>query len=161
MRGDWSWLKEAFDLQDWKQGDSHKGVCFRCPATCGLFDWKDSSLGSRWRGVRRTTHAAFMADLIIRMAFISEIFNFHGFQLEYVTLDFMHLVDLGVCQIVLGVILWELFLHVGGLVTKPDEGCGILLTLIKHFAQHAKTAAPINNLTLSMIRQSAAKPFEV
>jgi hypothetical protein len=157
LRGDWSWLKEAFDLQDWAQGGASKGVCFKCPANCGNLDWKDSTLQAAWRSVPRTTHQSFMTDRLLRGGFISKIWNFPGVELDCISLDLMHIADLGVTQYVLGSLMWEFFLHVGGLVSKPRPGCGVILTLIRHFSKHLGVESPINNLTISMFRPSAAK----
>ena len=158
MRRDWSWLKEAFDLQGWAQGSASQRVCFKCPADCGRFNWRDSSLQAAWRSVPRITHQSFMTDRLLREAFVSEIWNFPGFQLEYVSLDWMHIADLGVTQIVLGSLMLECFVQVGGLTFKPGPACGILLTLIKRFSKHLGVQPPINALTINMFRPNASKP---
>ena len=77
--------------------------------------------------------------------------------MEYFGIDFMHCGDLGVTQYFLGAVLLTLFLELGGQITKRQEACGKLLTLIKMFARHLGVDAPINALTLTMFRASASK----
>ena len=69
----------------------------------------------------------------------------------------MHIADLGVTQLVLGSLMWEFFVQVGGLTSKPGPACGILLTLIKRFSKHLGVQSPINALTIGMFRPNASK----
>ena len=101
-----------------------------------------------------------MADRLLQGSFISGIFSFIGFRLEYVSLDFMHIADLGVTQYFLGAVLWEVFLFLDGIVSRPGAAMGRIMTLIKLMAKELKTQAPISTLTLSMFRSSATKPVK-
>ena len=85
------------------------------------------------------------------------MFAFAGFRYEYLSIDFMHVADLSVALYVIGPILWELFLEVGGNVTLSEEDCSILLNLIRHFAKYLGMESPINKLTIGMSKH-ASKP---
>ena len=85
------------------------------------------------------------------------MFAIPGFLLDFFGVDFMHCADLGVTQYFLGAVFFTLFLELGGVITRWQEACGKLLTLIKMFARNLGMGAPINNLTITMFRTAKGK----
>ena len=158
VRGDWSWHKQNADLQDWVQSTrTEKPVCWVCPANCCSFPYWDASLHANWRSQPRTTHATFITNRLATNSYVSGMFSIPGFLLDYFGIDFMHCGDLGVTQYFLGAVFFTLFLELGGMVSRWQEACGKLLTLIKMFARHLGMDAPINHLTLTMLRSDKGK----
>jgi hypothetical protein len=156
-RGDWSWHKQCADLQDWVQSSvKPKAVCWLCQANNHDLPYWDASKEAKWRFRPRTTHATFIASRLATNSYISGIFSIPGFVLDYFGVDFMHVADLGVTQYFLGAVLFTLFLEMGGVISRPGEACGKLMTLIKMFARKVGIDAPINTLTLTMFRASAS-----
>ena len=157
-RGDWAWHKQSADLQDWVQSSTtDKPVCWMCPANCRGFPYWDASLHANWRRQPRTTHATFIACRLATNAYVSGMFSIPGFLLDFFGVDFMHCADLGVTQYFLGAVFFTLFLELGGVITRWQEACGKLLTLIKMFARNLGMGAPINNLTITMFRTAKGK----
>jgi hypothetical protein len=83
-----------------------------------------------------------------------------GFRLEYVTIDLMHVSDLGILQYLLGNIMFEAFKHFGGLVTMPAEGLGSVMAVLRVCARELKVPMPINDLTIGMIKRDS-KPVKL
>ena len=142
-RGDWSWLKQALSLQGWKEAGR---VCFKCPCTASQM--REFSLSASWRHAV-FNHARFLSDLEGRYM---PLLGLPGFQLVWIMGDMMHNGCLGVVQYVVGNILWVMFGKVGGLVTRPEQGLCLLLSLIHQASKALGITAPINSLTLGMIR---------
>ena len=122
--GDWSWMKQAHNLNGWEQG-KNKNVCFLCPANCSDKPFTDPSLRAQWRRFPRWTNSTYITTQLQQFGYLSAVFAFAGFTYGYFSIDFMHVADLGVAQYVIGSILWELFLEVGGKVARSEEGCSI------------------------------------
>ena len=82
------------------------------------------------------SHTTWFLEQIAMAYYICGIFNVPGFQLDYVIIDIMHCLDLGVTQVLLGNVLYELFIMMGGLVTRPAPTLANL-TIIVHTAARA------------------------
>ena len=70
---------------------------------------------------------------------MSGLFDVPGFVIAMVSIDLMHVSDLGILQVLLGNVLFELFKQVGGLITEPLEGLSRLNLMI---AAAAKRVSP-------------------
>ena len=90
---------------------------------------------------------------------MSAIWEFPGFHLSFVKPDWMHVVDLGILGYLLGDILWELFVALGGVHSRGKQACSKLENLLVMCAARLGMDRPIHSLTVLMIRGSAtAKP---
>ena len=65
------------------------------------------------------SHAIFIQLCFLKGSKISGLFDILGLRLEHVSIDLMHVGDLGVLLHLLGTIPYELFLEMGGMITKP------------------------------------------
>ena len=105
-------------------------------------------------------HKEYIAWCIAEHRFISMVFSFPGFELDYVVLDWMHIADLGVSLYMLGNSMWYLFKNKmhgkhTNLVSSNDTCVGIVVFLkmaTKNLQSNKKAEPPINKLTLAMFR---------
>jgi len=147
-KGDWQWMKQGLGLTGWRGEGPQKRICWLCTANCGDCPWTDASLGAKWRtGVG--SHATCLASVYFSNQYLAGIFAFPGFSADYIVPDWMHCADLGVVQYLLGNILWEVFVSLGGVHSNPHDGCGKLLCMLHVFSDGP---CPINFLTMGMIR---------
>jgi len=86
---------------------------------------------------------------------VAGIFSVPGFDLGMVWIDFMHVVDLGMAQLVVGNVFWELYRATG----SNQDSLADLLRLV-HWAskQHGYETPAINKITVNMIRKEGKKP---
>ena len=73
-------------------------------------------------------------------------------------IDLMHVGCLGIVQYLLGNVLHELFVEMGGTSTNWKETCGHLNMLIKQAARKLDKGPPVNQLTLNMMKSGAKAP---
>ena len=78
--------------------------------------------------------------------------------LACIALDLMHVADLGISQALVGNCLYEWFLSLGGLLSKPLSTLGDMLVIIGVASKHLGFDRPINELTLTMFKQSGKTP---
>ena len=81
-----------------------------------------------------------------------------GFVLSCVTLDLMHVADLGISQALVGNCLYEFFLSLGGVISAPSSTLGDMLTMIGIASKHLGFDRPLNDLTLGMFKQQSKTP---
>ena len=99
----------------------------------------------------------FWASVAAKEQFASGIWSLPGFDLSYCRPDFMHTCCLGIVQDLAGNILWDLFKSLKGTFRQPDGACSKLLNMIKICSHELQAEAPLNNLTVFMIRGAANK----
>ena len=112
---------------------------------------------SMWRSTL-ISDAVFMLRLFESGKHICPLWFLPGFVVSMVCLDLMHVGCLGIVQALGGNILFEMFIKLGGLVTNPMPVVAELVALIKMGAKHLKIQAPVNKLTLAMIKVSGLEP---
>jgi hypothetical protein len=160
FRGDWQFNKQVFNLTGWKGEGVDKRICWKCHANAsdGPLSFKKTSKSALWRQTM-VTNAAFLLGSVLEGSFLSIIFSFPGFVVSYFIADMMHCGELGVLQYLLGNTLFELFLEIGGLITKPSEAISDLLYLIRVSSKAVGFAKPpICDLTMPMIKVSGKAP---
>ena len=74
--------------------------------------------------------------------------------LATITSDFMHVVDLGIAQVLLGNVLFELYEEIG----TNGDALGDLLGLIRWAAKQLNMEPPIGKLTLLMFKSPTKRP---
>jgi hypothetical protein len=149
MRGDWSWMKQAFGLRGWKDA---AGCCYKCLANTTTHPFTDASLYASWRMTLLTT-MLFLQKAMANGDYIPSVFDWPGFLLEFFHPDFMHCVCLGIVQLVLGNIYFELFESLGGVLNNPNDQIGQLLSCIRLAAKNLRVKCPIWGLTLNMMKR--------
>ena len=147
--GDWSWHKQILGMRAWNEGL----MCWLCQQRLDDYDF---SLTAPWRRTQRCMRG-FNASLLIDGAHASNIFALPGFLLEYIKPDWMHCVCLGILQYLLGNVMWELFTEVGGVFSRSQEACAVLLATARMTAKKLGLDAPFNVLTVTMIKPSTKK----
>ena len=145
-RGDWAWLKQALSLQGWKDGNR---VCFRCP--CTKASMREFGLSASWRHTI-FSHRSFVADLV-RANKMMPLLGLPGFQCTWIVSDMMHTGCLGVVPLAIGNFLFEIFVDMGGMVSKPEHGMGLLVSLVHQACKALGIQPPVNTLTFPMLRQ--------
>ena len=86
------------------------------------------------------------------MAFVSCIFSWPGFDIDYVSIDLMHCGCLGVNLYLLGSVIWERFHSMKGKVTKPQVTSSDICRCSKIAAKAIGQARPpTNDLVIGML----------
>ena len=102
---------------------------------------------------------AFWESAACQGQYISQIFAVPGFHLSTIKLDWMHIVCLGILQYLLGNVIWECFIELGGTHSRIRQACSRLYNMIKIYCRHLGVQCPISKLTATMMTASAsAKP---
>ena len=157
-RGDWSWLKQALAFVDWKGEGPLERCCYKCLANHGSLPFTDPTSNALWR-LHELTHKMYIQLAYLQNTYISSLFDVLGFKPEFCSIDLMHCGDLGINLYLLASTLFELFIEMGGLVTKPQEKLGELMELIKSGAKALKMGrSPINKLTMQMVKEPSKSP---
>ena len=160
-RADWAWRKSALGMNGWKQEGPNRRVCFKCHASkSGTHPFTDPSRSATWRGTCVETYL-FLHIALSTGAFVSAIFEWPGWGkhgCSFMEIDLMHVGCLGIVQYLLGNVLHELFVEMGGTSTNWKETCGHLNMLIKQAARKLDKGPPVNQLTLNMMKSGAKAP---
>ena len=91
--------------------------------------------------------------------FVSGLFDLPGFLASFITIDVMHCIDLGILQYLLGNVLYEIFIEMGGRITRPGETIADIMILIKKSNRDIGQAAPpINLMSFPMIKADKKEP---
>ena len=97
-------------------------------------------------------HRAWVAWQLANACFMSCIFSWPGFQIDYLTIDLMHCGCLGTVLYLLGSVIWERFHLMKGLVTKPADTLNDILRFIKIASKEiGQLRPPINDLVIGML----------
>ena len=147
-RGDWPFLKQLFQFPSW----SSTRICWKCTATQETF--KVCHSGAPWRAARLTA-VSFLQELVATGVAPSPLLSCPGFKLDMVCIDWLHTVDLGVAQDILGNLLWESMLLEAG--TRPQQLQGLWSKVKAYYQQH-KPASQLENLTFDMIYKAGRSP---
>ena len=141
-KGDWCHLKQVCGLQGWRATGALLRMCYCCYASWGGVNTAlDASLGASWRNARFQSNAEYMATLRRDAGYVSELFNLPGFIFTMFILDLMHIADLGITQVILGNIIFELILEMGGTIGQPDDAIVNFMNFLR-LACHALDMKP-------------------
>lgn len=156
VRGDWEWFVQALGLTSWRNPSGDSNICWQCDATGTNF--LDASLTAPWRPTCMN-HACWLERQLSRNLRVAGLFALPGFLMKYVVVDWMHTVDLGIAQYLLGNILLELLMLMGGTQSSPEPEISQLLLLIKQMSKQLGCKnPPFHGLTIGMIKRSGANP---
>ena len=153
VRGDWAWYKQVFAFPGW----NNKSICWRCPANRDDKPYWDFSLSAAWRK-GRYSEQEFWSKQRANNVSPSCLFALPGMSLEFVCIDVLHAMDLGVSQDAIGNVLWEA-LTSGMLEGGTLEQCcaSLWAKLRKHYAIF-KSPNRLQNLTVEMIKKVGKGP---
>ena len=154
IRGDWPFLKQLFSVP----GHANHRICWQCCAdkSAGPTSYKQVGLNAAWRQ-NRLASRDFFRILEAQGLTPSPLFGAPGVALEHVVLDWLHIVDLGIAQDLIGNLFHECVL--GGLPgANKKERLLVLWTKLRQFYEAHKTPVRLGELTLEMFEQSGKSP---
>jgi hypothetical protein len=134
VRGDWSWYKSCLQLTGWTGEGPALRVCWKCAANKTDKPFTDASLCAAWRSTK-ISHEGYVAASVALDRPVSGLFSIPGMNLQYISIDWMHCMDLGITLACLGNCLFDMFLHMKGVLSRPGQTIGALLTMIKSAAR--------------------------
>ena len=154
VRGDWPFLKQLFSVPAWNSFQ----ICWMCLADFseGPMDYREVDLRSAWRKNRMDTRQ-FLQFLHEQGIAPSPLFQSPGLLMEHVLLDWLHIVDLGVSQDIIGNFFHEVVLH-GLPGNNKKERLQQLWLKIKAFYAENKSPSKLGELTLEMFEKSGKSP---
>ena len=149
MRADWKAFADIFHLPSWQ----HKaGICMRCNAT--TLTYKDMSSTAEYKQ-SRLTHWQFIERQLTLQRPLAAIYKVPMFNTSLFTLDWLHVVDLGVTASTLGNIFFALLKKLAPTVSEQVQH---LLLLIREFYVKNDIKDGLGNLTLQMIKKDGCSP---
>ena len=150
--GDWVWFKQVFSFKGW----ASEQICWRCEANKSDKPYWDVSPGAAWRKCRLTT-SMLMAALRREGVKLSPLFFVPGFIADFICIDVLHALDLGVTQEVIGNVLFECLGVFAVGRNRVDQVASLFLKLQSHY-KRCGTRNRISNLTVEMIKQADKRP---
>ena len=102
--------------------------------------------------------AQFFQSLAAQGLTPSTLFGCPGLTLDDITLDWLHIVDLGVAQDIIGNLFHECVLKGGIAGANKEERLKILWQKLREFYAAAKPASRLDNLTLEMFERAKQAP---
>ena len=152
--GDWAWLKQFVGLRGWLEGSSRQ-CCWVCGAKFEEGSFDDATLHAEWRGSLHTM-SSFWQEMASENRFCSAVWSIPGLRLEWIRMDFMHMVDLGVTMYVNGNVLWHMYAALGGRryadAADSKATCAKIMGMIRVACRDAKLDGPFIKLQLSRFR---------
>ena len=152
VRGDWPFLKTLFSIPTW----ANHAICWQCYADKDEKTYKDGSINAGWRSARKQWHE-FFDELREKGLSPSPLFSAPGFELRMLVLDWLHIVDLGIAQDLIGSLFAELIR--GGLDgANKAERLKVLWVKLLEFYKSAKVSCKLDNLTQEMFQRDGKSP---
>ena len=149
VRGDWAFYKSVFHVPSW----SSDQICWLCRATRPIgsaFDFR----GKAWRNARYKEDE--FAAILLEAELLSVIFQCPGFIMKYILIDWLHAVDLGVGQTIIGNLFHEVCELLPG--STREDRVGALWQKLKAWYKIHKPPSKLDDLTPLMIKQPGKKP---
>jgi len=149
VRGDWAFFKSVFHLPSW----SSEQICWLCKATKSLGSPLDFR-GKAWKNARY--QEGEFAALLLQLGLLSIIFQSPGFVIKYFLIDWLHAIDLGVSQTVIGNLFHEVCELLPG-STRKDRVNALWPRLKKWFAE-THPPSKLDGLMPEMLKLPGKKP---
>jgi hypothetical protein len=152
LRGDWAFYSQVLGFPNWA---AHR-ICWRCVASKeGATSYLDTGPTAQWR-LGRLTGEQFLAQQRQQGIPPSVIFSSPGCTVESVKIDWLHCMDLGVSQTIMGNVLWELQELQQG--ATAVERVAVLWKRLKEYYRRVGPPAQFQNLSVEMLRQPGKSP---
>ena len=90
--------------------------------------------------------------------YIFPLLGVPGMTIAYIAADLMHCGDLGVVLYLLGNVLYDLFVEMGGTQRNPNQSISNIVNFIKMASKKLHIEPPVNNLSINMIRAKGKRP---
>lgn len=152
VRADWPFLKTLFSIPTWQ----NKEICWRCGADKDVNTYKDGSGNARWRRLRKTA-VQLLEELRQKGIVLSPLFSAPGFEVFMIILDWLHIVDLGIAQDLIGNLFAEL---IRSCLPGPTKAVRLkcLWTKLRAFYKESHTECRLDNLTEEMFQSPGKSP---
>ncbi len=147
-RGDWAWIKKIVGFKGWT---SSNHVCWRCEANHTTVPYWDTKPTARWMR-KRCSQMRFFELVKENNAAISPLFSVPGFHIDYICIDVLHCLDLGVTQDIVGNIFFECLGTFALGRSRKEQMENLTLKLKDHY-KRMKTTNRINVLTIEMVNK--------
>jgi hypothetical protein len=148
VRGDWPFLKQLFQFPGWNS----TRLCWRCKATQDTY--RVCHADAPWRS-QRISAVEFLQELQASGVQPSPLLGCPGFRLDYVAIDWLHTVDLGVSQDILGNVFCEFMATQGG---NKSQQLKTLWQRIRQYYQEVKPSSQLDGLTWDMVQSTGKSP---
>ena len=142
VKGDWEFLASKLGLPSWAEVN----ICWWCAAQKDSF----STLTAENMHALRRTSPAFFAQLRRDGKAPCPLFSVPGVTTESVVVDWMHCVDLGVGQDIVGGAIWTILGHYEG--RTRAQKLTALFRRLQSFYVRTHTPSRIDALTLGMVK---------
>ena len=155
FRADWVFIKQVFNFPSW----SNKCICWRCPATRDRDDvcsYYNTGADAGWR-CRRFQPGDLLRWMQREHLPISSLFSLPHFDETCILQDWMHCVDLGVAQDLIGNLFHEIEQRLPG-VNRDARVAALLGRLKEYYKTLPRSASRLTNLTSEMIQQPKKGP---
>ena len=156
IRADWPFLSCLFNVPT----QASNLICWLCKAGARgqPNSFTDCSKTASWRSLRYAKHA-FWAGLLALGVALCPILELPGISEMSIVLDWLHVMDLGVSQDIMGCFFWELVVTPGMLAgTTQDARLKSLWTMLRTWYETAKPPCRLDHLTKEMLRRGSGKP---
>ena len=117
IRGDWAFYKSTFNFPSWA---SHS-ICWLCKAQKkrgSQFDFRSCGKDAAWRQAR--FQPGEFEALLRALGKQSSIFLCPGLRIRHFMVDWLHAVDIGIAQSILGNLFWEVSQLLPGCLTNQN-----------------------------------------
>ena len=150
VRGDWAFYNDCFGFPHW----ASENICWMCKAQKSRgsqFDFRRQL----WKQHRYKTGE--FETLMRLLGRISTLFKAPGLSLKHFMVDWLHAVDLGVGQSILGNVLWESLDVLFPNLNKKEQVKALHLKL-KAWYQTSKPPSQLDGLTVEMLKLPGKGP---
>jgi len=153
VRGDWAFYKSTFNFAGW----SSELICWLCSATKSRgsrFDYRQCGKEANWKFSR---YALGDFEAMLReKGQLSTIFRTPGLLVKHFLIDWLHAVDLGVSQSIIGNVLWEILdLYPGA---NRGDKLKMLWEELKNYYREYKPPSKLDGLTIEMLKLPGKGP---
>ena len=153
IRGDWMFYCNTFHFRSW----SNDLICWLCAASKDRGSENDFRQCGSLANWRKTRYQRGDFERMLRTkGQLSPIFKTPGLEIRHFLIDWLHAVDLGVGQSVVGNALYEIMLLQQG--TNQEQKLNALWMRLKHYYKTYKVESRFDRLTLEMLKQPGKGP---
>ena len=152
-RGDWAFYAKVFMLSSWSGAE----CCWRCNATNGFGEnsFHDCSSSANWRK-RRRVGEEYLAEQREAGTEPSHFFSIPNMQVQDIMIDWLHTMDLGISQDIIGNVFWNVLPQLPG--ANQEARIRNLWGRIRQFYKDNKTKSRLENITREMIKAGKKPP---
>ena len=159
IRGDWAFYCETFRFPQW---NSAERMCWCCRASSVDEEllWTDTARNSGWRSTK-FNHESYLEYMRLHNLIIPILLAVCiGLRLECVTIDVLHVVDLGIYSHISANIIWHFFVRrrVMGGSTQHEAIARAWTHLTNWYKEHNITSRLQNKLTVDRLRSTSGFP---